>query len=570
MSEQKVRFRLGIFVLGALVLLAVMILLFGGLPTAFQSSDRYQITFDNAAGIGPGTPVVRSGVKIGQVESLSLDDFTGQVLVSIRVDPKFKLRKSDEPTLTKGLFGGDASIELVSTEAEDGQELDRNPLPPGSTVQGKLRVDAREMVQEASRLVNPAEQALKDLRKTFKRLEQIAPKAEAALDEFRQFTKAARDTIPKLDKTNQEIRGLAEDARKISPGFQDTNKDVQKLLKKFTEYLPKLTETTTEIKGLAKEVRNFLPEIKKSNQRIQDLSKDVGEFIPKVAKTNEEIQGLTKDVRKSIPELKKTNAEVQGLVKDVRKCIPDVKKTNAEVLALVKDFRKQMPELAITIDEIQLAARMLTRITERANLLLATNEENISRTIKSIEQTATNVADVFNEQNRKSVMGILKNLKNGTDDLDKLTENATAFLNDARELIASTRDSFGDIKCILSDVRVVSKDLAKRGPIMLYRTECMIAKINTVVDETNSLLKLLNRGNGTIQKLLRDPTIYNGVEKTITSVNNLMPRVQQILRDAATFADKLARHPELLGLRGAVAPSRGLKEMPPYPTVPNR
>ncbi len=549
MNEQKVRFRLGIFVLGALVLLAVMILLFGGLPTAFQSADRYKITFDNAAGVGPGTPVVRSGVKIGQVESLSLDDVSGQVLVTITVDPKYKLRKSDEPTLTKGLLGGDASIELIAAKAEEGKELDREPIPPGTTVTGQIRVDARSMVQEASKLVTPAEQALRDLRKTFKRLEQIAPKAEAALDEFRNFTKAARNSIPELDKTNQEIRGLAKDARKITPQFQDTNKDVQKLLKKFGEYLPKLTETTKEIKALAKEVRNFIPEIRKTNKQIQGISKEVSDFMPKVAKTNEEIQGLTKDVRK---------------------CIPEIKKTNAEALALLKDFRKQMPELATTIDEIQLASRMITRFTERANLLLATNEENITRTIKSIEKTAANVADVFNPMNRKTVENILKNFKEGTDDLDKLTKNANAFLMDARGLINKAGDSFGDVKAVLADVRKASANLAQRAPMMLYRAECALAKLNVGLSEANALLKLVNNGDGTIQKLLRDPTVYNGLEKTVTSLSRLMPRVQQILRDAATFADKLARHPEVLGLRGAVVPSSGLKELPPHPTVPNR
>jgi hypothetical protein len=34
-----------------------------------------------------------------------------------------------------------------------------------------------------------------------------------------------------------------------------------------------------------------------------------------------------------------------------------------------------------------------------------------------------------------------------------------------------------------------------------------------------------------------------------------------------TFADKLARHPELLGVRGAIRPSEGLKQ-PPQPFHP--
>jgi hypothetical protein len=40
--------------------------------------------------------------------------------------------------------------------------------------------------------------------------------------------------------------------------------------------------------------------------------------------------------------------------------------------------------------------------------------------------------------------------------------------------------------------------------------------------------------------------------------------MDRILKDLETFADKLARHPELLGVRGAIRPSEGLKQ-PPQP-----
>ena len=35
-----------------------------------------------------------------------------------------------------------------------------------------------------------------------------------------------------------------------------------------------------------------------------------------------------------------------------------------------------------------------------------------------------------------------------------------------------------------------------------------------------------------------------------------------MLRDVEIFADKLARHPELIGLAGVIRPSSGLKENP--------
>ena len=42
----------------------------------------------------------------------------------------------------------------------------------------------------------------------------------------------------------------------------------------------------------------------------------------------------------------------------------------------------------------------------------------------------------------------------------------------------------------------------------------------------------------------------------------IMPRLDRILRDFEVFADKIARHPESIGVGGAVRPSAGLKESP--------
>ena len=45
-----------------------------------------------------------------------------------------------------------------------------------------------------------------------------------------------------------------------------------------------------------------------------------------------------------------------------------------------------------------------------------------------------------------------------------------------------------------------------------------------------------------------------------------MPRLDRILKDFETFADKLAHHPEAIGLGGVVRPGSGLKDPPaPYP-----
>src|SRR5271165_6324506 len=95
MNEQAIRFRIGIFVFATLILLSVMITLFGGFPNYFKQVDTYTILFKDAQGVAPGTPVRRSGVRIGEVRSITLDNATGDVQVEIQVDSGYNLRKGD-------------------------------------------------------------------------------------------------------------------------------------------------------------------------------------------------------------------------------------------------------------------------------------------------------------------------------------------------------------------------------------------------------------------------------------------------------------------------------------------
>src|SRR3979411_337511 len=148
MNEQAIRFRIGIFVLAALILLAVMITLFGGFPNYFRHAETYTIIFKDAQGIAPGTPVGRSGVRIGEVRSLALDNATGKVQVVIQVDAGFNLRLGDRPTVIQGLLGGDTSIAFVPPPEEP-----KGPVAlvePGATLQGYSQIDAQTLVQKTA------------------------------------------------------------------------------------------------------------------------------------------------------------------------------------------------------------------------------------------------------------------------------------------------------------------------------------------------------------------------------------------------------------------------------------
>ncbi len=59
--------------------------------------------------------------------------------------------------------------------------------------------------------------------------------------------------------------------------------------------------------------------------------------------------------------------------------------------------------------------------------------------------------------------------------------------------------------------------------------------------------------------LMNDPTLYENLNRTVTNVEELSRQLRPIVNDVRVFTDQLARHPEKIGVRGALERSDGTK-----------
>jgi phospholipid/cholesterol/gamma-HCH transport system substrate-binding protein len=411
MNEQAIRFRIGIFVLASLILLAVLTALFGGFPNYFRRVDTYTINFKDAHGIGPGTPVRRSGVRIGEVRSLALDNATGNVQVVIEVDSGFNLRKGDRPTPVQGLLGGDTSIAFLppAQELKGPVEL----VPPGSVLQGYNLADAQTLVQKTAEVMPQAEQAMADVSKVFQKLDKMMPLLESTFKEYEQIAKAARTTIPEFKATN---------------------------------------------------------------------------------------------------------------------------------------------------DELQITSRQWTKVGERMDVILTSNEKKITSALTQLDDTLRRLSQTFSDENQKYVTETLKNVRASSDRLDSIARNSDEFLKDSREALKRINSSLQKTDGLLDDLRKGTQSFSDRSPAILKNVEEATDKLNRTLGDVHELIQSVGRGDGSLQRLLSDPSLYNNVNDTVTIINRMLPRVDRALRDVEIFADKLARHPELLGIGGAIRPSSGVKE----------
>jgi ABC-type transporter Mla subunit MlaD len=209
MGERALRLRLGVFLGGSLIALAGLVVLFGGTPQLFSTDAKYAILFPEAPGIGPGIPIRKSGVRIGQVTALELDPDTGQVRVRIAVNRKYRPRVSEEPVISRGLLSGDTAIDFLPKLDAEGRPVPRgDEWPPGSDIPGVPPITPRSLINPASQAITNAQQQLDKITKTFERFEQAAPKIERAADEAADLFKEVRTFIPELRRTNQRLQNL--------------------------------------------------------------------------------------------------------------------------------------------------------------------------------------------------------------------------------------------------------------------------------------------------------------------------------------------------------------------------
>ena len=65
-----------------------------------------------APGVAEGTPVRKSGIRIGKVSAISFDTRPNQpdgVLVTLSLDSKYKIRAGSVPRLTRSLIGDESN-----------------------------------------------------------------------------------------------------------------------------------------------------------------------------------------------------------------------------------------------------------------------------------------------------------------------------------------------------------------------------------------------------------------------------------------------------------------------------
>lgn len=101
----------GLFLLAGMAAVAYLSMSVGGLSFSRNGGMIVYAAFDQTGGLKPRAPIVISGVKVGQVDAITLnDDYRARVALDL--DPRVKLPADTSASIVTAGILGDRYIEL--------------------------------------------------------------------------------------------------------------------------------------------------------------------------------------------------------------------------------------------------------------------------------------------------------------------------------------------------------------------------------------------------------------------------------------------------------------------------
>jgi len=217
---------------------------------------------------------------------------------------------------------------------------------------------------------------------------------------------------------------------------------------------------------------------------------------------------------------------------------------------------------------------IIARVEEKTNAamasFMATSEEwrLVGKNINNLTETHRGNIDQVIEQAAESLHEFTVTMRslNKTVADPEAQENLRTTLTALPKMMEETRQTIQGIRTAvikadlaLGNLTEVTAPLAKRSDAIATRLDNSMTSLETLLAEMAVFSKAINSENGSLSLLTRDPQFYRNLEQTAASMSLIMRNIEPMIKDLRIFADKIARHPEKIGVGGALKGDSGIK-----------
>jgi phospholipid/cholesterol/gamma-HCH transport system substrate-binding protein len=257
--------RVGLFMVFSLVLLYLGFNYLKGIDF-FSSRKKYYAVFENVDQLMPSNPVYLSGVSVGRVSNLQIDQTKRQVIVELEIDSYVKLGDSSVAILN-GDFLGNKFIQLNVGNI-------KRELKPKDTLLSDVAKGITDFLTEnAAPVTDNLQNTLRKLNTILDNLGRNSAKLDSIFDGFKEtpvlLNAALRNTNNKIDSVTFQIQSLTSTLRST---LQELRPSLTNL-KTFTDTLKSIevNRTLASIDATLDQVNGTLQKFNKGDNTVSKL-----------------------------------------------------------------------------------------------------------------------------------------------------------------------------------------------------------------------------------------------------------------------------------------------------------
>ena len=318
MDERVMQFRVGVMFLATFLLIGILLVMFGKLPSLMGRNYPVQVRFDYAGGVTKGSPVRKSGILIGRVADVQLTDDDSKVLVTAEIQSNKTIYQNEECYITRDLLGDTAMVFAPSSAGG----ASRKPIEPGTILEGKVSDDPTGLKRALESPINTVKNTGEALTAASKQLGEAAHRVEEILDADTQknVQSVLKDSAASM-QTIREMLGDEENREKLSQAMKrlpDTLDNMNATFRATEDTLRKFTErSSADGKTPIERMVSTIEATERTLRKFSEPSRE-GEPAPadQIAKAMENIGEITTLMRSIMTRIDQGEGSVGALMKD--------------------------------------------------------------------------------------------------------------------------------------------------------------------------------------------------------------------------------------------------------------
>jgi phospholipid/cholesterol/gamma-HCH transport system substrate-binding protein len=267
---------------------------------SLASSIRYQALFSEAGGLAKGNPVTVSGIKVGTISDISLQN--GEALVTFNVPGSITLGSETTAHIRTGSLLGERVLTLESAGSEKLHAMD--VIPDTRTASPYSLTEAVSDLTSYSADTNfeSLNQSLDTLSAT---LDQIAPQLGPAFDGLTRLSKS-------LNERNDNLRALLKSATDVTGILSERSQQINTLILDANDLLAVLSARRNAIVSL---LANTSAVSQQLTGLVHDNEAKLAPTLERLNRVNQMLEKNRDNIAKALRGLKKfqiTQGEAVG------------------------------------------------------------------------------------------------------------------------------------------------------------------------------------------------------------------------------------------------------------------